>query len=121
MEDASLRVSIAAPSSPLFAAAYASWATIVVALAVSPVLMGSRSGPKPSIVCFVLVPLALVWRSRWVGASTDLPTLLRRSIAVHAVSSVVAGVLMALGRASDPGASGQCDRPRPSPAGLSHP
>ena len=106
MADASPRAAITAPSFPLFVAAYAGWATVAFALLAYPVLAGSRSGPKPSILCFVLVPLALLARSRWVGASSDLPTLVRRSIAVHAVSSVVAGMLMAIARSADPGASG---------------
>jgi hypothetical protein len=99
------RTAIAAPSFPLFVAVYAGWITAFVISVVTPVITGSGS-MKTSVLFFLLAPATVLVTARWVGASSGIAMLLRRAVAVHALSPILPCVLLGIAQSSDPGAGG---------------
>ncbi|MEP7120236.1 MAG: hypothetical protein ABJE95_04960 [Byssovorax sp.] len=100
------RTAIAAPNFFVFVVAYAGWATVLMMWALRPVINGSDPSLEKALLVYALAPVLILLSSRWVGASPNLATLLRRAVTAHVLSLVLPDVLEGLARSSDPGFSG---------------
>lgn len=100
------RPAIAAPSFPAFVVAYATGVTALVISGLWGLITGADRDTKKGVLFFALVPVLVLISSPWVGRSSSLGMLVRRSVAAHALAPIVPAILMAVSQSSDPGASG---------------